>query len=103
MQRIRKGDTVKILSGKDRGKTGKVLRVDDGGERILAEGLNMKKKHVRPKRQDKKGEIILLPTPFNSSKAMPICPSCKKPARIGYKKNDSGVKSRVCKKCGQTF
>ena len=103
MQRIRKGDTVKILSGKDRGKTGKVLRVDEGGERILVEGLNMKKKHVRPKRQDKKGEIILLPTPLNSSKAMPICQSCKKPVRAGYKINNSGQKTRVCRKCGEGF
>ena len=102
MQRIRKGDMVKILSGKDRGKTGKVLRVDDGGERILVEGLNMKKKHVRPKRQDKKGEIILLPTPLNSSKAMPVCSNCKKPNRPRFQDND-GKKSRVCQKCGEAF
>ena len=102
MPHIRKDDTVKILIGKDRGKTGKVLRVDEGGERILVEGLNMKKKHIRPKRQDKKGEIILLPTPLNSSKAMPVCSNCKKPNRPRFK-DKGGKKLRVCQKCGEAF
>jgi len=101
--KIRKGDTVKILSGKDRGKTAKVLRVDSKKGAVLVEGMNLKKKHVRPKRQDKKGEIILIPTPFQISKAMLLCPSCKKPTRVGHKENNSGMKIRVCKKCGNEF
>lgn len=100
--KIRKGDTVKILSGKDRGKTAKVLRVDSPEGKILVEGINLRKKHVRSKRQDKKGEIILIPTPLSVSKAMIVCPGCKKPARIGYKK-DPGRKTRVCKKCNNEF
>lgn len=102
MQRIKKGDTVKILSGKDRGKTGKVLRVDSKAGTILVEGLNMKKKHVRPKRQDKKGEIILLPTPLDPAKAMPLCKSCKKPNRPRFH-NKGAEKLRVCRKCGEAF
>ena len=101
--KIKKGDTVKILSGKDRGKTAKVLRVDSKKGAVLVEGMNLKKKHVRPKRQDKKGEIILIPTPFQISKAMLLCPSCKKPTRVGHKENNSGMKIRVCKKCGNEF
>lgn len=101
--KIKKGDTVKILSGKDRGKTAKVFRVYPKEGRILVEGVNLKKKHVRPKRQDKKGEVVLIPAAFPVSKAMLACPSCKKSARVGYKKNSSGKKNRVCKKCGNEF
>ncbi|MBI2640237.1 MAG: 50S ribosomal protein L24 [Candidatus Sungbacteria bacterium] len=101
--KIRKGDTVKILSGKDRGKTAKVFRVYPKEERILVEGLNLKKKHVRSKRQDKKGEVVLIPAPFPVSKAILVCPSCKKPARVGYKIKDPSQKTRVCKKCGNEF
>lgn len=98
--KIHKGDTIKMLSGKDRGKTGKVLRVNPQENRILVEGVNMKKKHVRSKRQDKKGEIILTPRPFDASVAMLVCPNCKKPARTGHKMKSPGTKARVCKKCG---
>lgn len=102
MMRIKKGDTVKILSGKDRAKTGKVLRVDPLGERILVEGVNLRKKHVRSKRQDKKGEIILLPAPVAAAKLMPMCSHCKKPTRPRFVKGDAG-KTRVCRSCNQSF
>lgn len=96
--RIKKGDTVKILKGKDRGKTGKVIKVDERNERLTVEGINLYKKHVRPKRQGEKGEIIEVSRPFAASKAMIICPSCGKSTRVGYRRSE-GEKSRYCKKC----
>ena len=100
--KIRKGDTVKILSGKDRGKRGQVTKVFSERDRILVQGINVKKKHRRARRQDRKGEIILLPAPIAASAAQVVCASCGKPTRIGYR-IDAGKKVRVCKKCGKTL
>lgn len=100
--RIKKGDTVEILSGADRGKSGKVLRVDSKEERILVDGINLKKKHVRSKRQDKKGEVVLIPLPVPAAKVMPVCPSCKKSTRPRFELLDSG-KARICRKCKGVF
>jgi large subunit ribosomal protein L24 len=96
--KIRKNDNVKIISGKDRGKSGKVLKVFVEDERILVEGVNMRKKHERAKRQDKKGEVTTRPAPVSIANAMVVCPKCGKPSRIGYK-IDGKQKARVCKKC----
>ncbi len=96
---IRKNDTVKIISGKDRGKTGKVTHVFPEENRIVVEGVNIHKKHSRPKKQGQKGQIIQMPTPFNSSNAMVVCPKCGKAARTG-KKTVGEKKFRICKKCG---
>ena len=100
MGKIKKGDSVKIISGNDQGKQGKVLAVFPQDRKIVVEGVNMKKKHVRPKQQGKKGELVRMPAPFPSSRAMLVCGKCGKPTRAGHKINDSGTKSRVCKKCG---
>jgi len=97
--KIKKGDTVKIISGNDKGKTGKVMKVYPASGRILVEGVNMKKKHVRSKKQGQKGELVKMPLPFPASRAMLICSKCGQPSRIGYQQNDAGVKMRVCKKC----
>lgn len=99
--KIRKGDTVKVLSGKDRGKTGKIARVFLDESRVLVEGVNLKKRHRRSRRQDKKGEIVLKPGPVASSSVALICSRCNKPTRVGYAAGDAGKKRRVCKKCGQ--
>lgn len=99
--KVRRGDTVKILSGKDRGRRGKVLRVLPRRERVLVEGVNLKKKHRRSRRQDKKGEIILLPAPLSISAVQLVCPQCGKPTRVGYGWNEAGSKVRKCKKCGK--
>ena len=74
--KIRKGDTVKILSGKDRGKRGQVSKVFSERDRILVQGINVKKKHRRARRQDRKGEIVLLPAPIAASAAQVVCASC---------------------------
>lgn len=99
--KIRKGDTVKILSGKDRGKRAKILRVLPKERRVIIDGINLKKKHRRSRRQDRKGEIILLPAPMSASAVEIVCPSCGKPARAGYARADAGEKRRICKKCGK--
>ncbi len=101
--KLKKGDTVKVLSGKDRGKRGKVLRVLPKEERILVEGVNVKKRHRRSRRQDRKGEIVLLPAPFPASTVQLICPKCSQPTRVGMRQEPSGTKVRVCKKCREAI
>lgn len=96
--KIRKGDNVKILSGKDRGKTGKVMRVLTKDKKAIVEGLNMVKKHTRPKKQGEKGQRISVPAPVDISILMLICPKCSKAARVGFKITQKS-KFRVCKKC----
>ncbi|MEE8131780.1 MAG: 50S ribosomal protein L24 [Candidatus Paceibacterota bacterium] len=96
--KIRKGDTVKIITGKDRGKTGKVLKVFPKRSSILIEGLNIYKKHVRPKKQGEKGQIVLVPRPINVSNTMIVCSACNKNTRVGYRLENKN-KVRYCRKC----
>lgn len=98
--KLKKGDEVKIISGNDKGKRGKILAVFPRQGTIVVEGTNIKKKHVRPKQAGKKGELVRIPASFPSSRAMIICPKCAKAARLAYKVNESGQKYRVCKECG---
>lgn len=97
--KIKKNDTIKISVGKDKGKSGKVLKVFPKENKILVENLNMFKKHARPKKQGEKGQIILISKPINVSNAIFVCSSCGKATRIGYK-IDGKNKTRICKKCG---
>ncbi len=94
---IKKGDQVKILIGKDRGKTGRVLKSLPEEEMIIIEGLNLYQKKSRPKRQGQKGEIVSLPRPIHASNAMIICGNCKKATRVSFA--GGGKKTRYCKKC----
>ncbi len=98
---FKKGDTIKMMTGKDRGKTGVVLSAFPTEEKISAEGLNLYKKRVRPKRQGEKGETVLVPRPFFASRAMLLCQNCKKAVRIGYR-FEGNKKVRYCKKCQST-
>ena len=99
MLRIKKGDTVKILSGNDKGKTGEVLEVMPKVEKIIVKGINIKKKHMKPRRQGEEGGIISMEFPIHMSKCSVVCPKCGKAVRIGFKvEKDSKV--RVCKSCG---
>lgn len=100
--KVKKGDTVYMRAGKDRGKTGKVLHVSREDRKILVEGINLFKHHTRRKREGEKGSIVTKPTSFPSSRAMVVCGKCGKPTRVGYKLTEAG-KSRVCKKCHQEF
>ncbi len=100
---IKKGDTVKIISGNDRGKQGKVIAVIPIENRIVVEGMNMKKKHVRPRKQNQKGELVHIPGAFQASRAMIVCSKCSKAIRIKYAFDDSGKKIRVCRACGSAL
>ncbi len=96
--KIRKNDIIKILTGKDKNKTGKVLKVFPAKNKILVENLNIFKKHVRPKKQGEKGQIISIPRPIDVSNVAILCSSCGKTTRVGYK-IDKGNKTRICKRC----
>jgi len=96
--KIHKGDTVKIMVGKDAGKTGKVLRVYINTNKVLLENLNLVKKHRRPRKQGEKGEIISVPRPLSAANVMLTCKNCGKPVRAGFKA-EKDKKIRVCKKC----
>ncbi len=96
--KIKKGDTIKIITGKDRGKNGKVLKVFFKKNNLLIEGLNLYKKHVRPKRQGEKGEVVLLPRPIDVSNVMIVCSNCNKAVKTVWR-FDAGKKIRICKKC----
>lgn len=98
--RIKKGDTVKILSGNDKGKTGEVLSVIPKDNKIVVKGINVRKKHVKPRSQGEEGGIIPVECAIDSSVANVVCPKCGKETKVGYKVDEKGNKTRVCKKCG---
>jgi large subunit ribosomal protein L24 len=100
--RIKKNDQVKIALGKDRGKTGKVLRVFPGEDKVIVEGLILIKKHMRPRREGEKGQRVEIPGKINVSNVMVVCPKCGKTTRIGSKQVGD-KKVRVCKKCNAEF
>ena len=97
---IRTGDNVIVLSGKDKGKTGKVIRADVKGMKVVVEGVNVATKHQAPRKQGQEGGIIKVETPIYVSKVQIVCPKCGKPTRVAHKFDADGNKSRVCKKCG---
>ncbi|MDP3901809.1 MAG: 50S ribosomal protein L24 [bacterium] len=96
--RIKKGDTIKILSGKDKEKNGKVMSIDFKNDTAIVEGLNLFKKHRRPTKQGEKGEIITVPRPIATSKLMLVCGRCGQAARVGHRLEGEN-KIRYCKKC----
>ena len=99
--KVQTGDTVKVMLGKDNGKTGKVLRVYSKLGQVLVEGVNLSKRHVRRMGQHE-GGILDIAKPVNASNVMVVCPECKKTTRVGYKvENDK--KMRVCKHCGKAL
>lgn len=97
---IKKGDRVKILSGKDKGAEGVVVASFPQKQRITVEGVNMIKKAMRPTQENPQGGIATMEAPIHVSNAMVICPSCKTPTRISNKR-ENGKKIRVCKRCGK--
>lgn len=99
---IVKGDKVKVIAGKDKGKTGKVLRVMVTESRVVVDGINKVKKHAKPTKDMPKGGIIEKFASIHSSNVQPICPACKKTVRVGKVREDSKVK-RVCKSCGDIW
>lgn len=96
--KIKKGDTVQIMTGKDRGKRGSVLRVDRKRNAILVEGLNLYKKHVRPKTQGAKGEIVRIAKPIPAANIRLFCKTCGRGVRVGVRVHQARAE-RYCKKC----
>ena len=102
---IKTGDTVVILTGdeQNRGKQGKVLAVSPKEGKVIVEGLNMVKKHVKPRKAGDPSGIIETEGAVYASKVQLVCPKCNKPTRVGTKIYEDGKKDRMCKKCGETF
>jgi large subunit ribosomal protein L24 len=98
---LKKNDLVMVVSGKERGKSGRVLRVFPQKNRIIIEKINFIKKHTRPSGQTKQGGIIEREAPVHISNVMVICEKCNLPVRVGKKILDDGKKVRMCKKCGE--
>ena len=97
--KLRKGDNVMVLSGNDKGKTGEILDIIPKTQKVVVKGVNIRKKHVKPRKAGEEGGIIPSEYPIHSSKVNIICPKCGKTSKIGYKVED-GKKVRICKKCG---
>ena len=97
--KIKKGDNVEVLSGNDKGKTGEVLKVMPKEEKIIVKGVNVRKKHIKPRRAGEEGGIVPVECSIHMSKVNVVCPKCNKAVRVGYQVKD-GKKVRICKKCG---
>ena len=97
---IKTNDTVIVLSGRDKGKQGKVMSVDPKAGKVIVEGVSVAKKHVKPRKQGEPGGIITMETPIYACKLMRVCPKCDKPTKPEHLFKDDGKKVRVCKKCG---
>jgi large subunit ribosomal protein L24 len=99
MDRIKKNDTVMIMKGRDRGKTGRTMKVIPKEDRAIVEGRNLVKKHARKTQQNPQGGIIQIESSISLSNLMPVCPKCNRPARIGFSVQKDGNKVRVCREC----
>ncbi len=97
---IKKGDTVIVLSGKDKGKQGKVLEVQPKDKKVIVEKVNIVSRHTKPRQQGDQGGIIKKEAPLYVCKVQRVCPKCGKPTRPAHKLLADGKKVRVCKKCG---
>ena len=100
--KIKKGDNVQVLSGNDKGKTGEVLEVRPKENKVIVKGVNIRKKHVKPRKQGEEGGIIAAEVAINSSKVNVVCPKCGKTTKVAYKV-EKDKKTRICKKCGASL
>jgi large subunit ribosomal protein L24 len=100
--RVRKNDTVMVIAGRDRGKTGKVLRVLPEQRRVIVERLNLVKRHTKPRGAASPGGILEKEAPLDVSNLMVFCDNCNAPVRVGFKLSPAG-KSRICRRCGESL
>jgi large subunit ribosomal protein L24 len=103
MFRVRRNDQVMVISGKDQGKKGKVLRVFPADSRLTVEGMNLVKKHLRRSQANPQGAILSREAPLPLDRVMPVCPRCNRPVRVGFKLLSDGTKSRICRRCEESF
>lgn len=103
MARLVKGDTVLVVAGNDRGKTGKVLAVFPDKERVLVEGVNFIKRHTRPSQQNPQGGIVEREAPIHASNAMLYCDKCGRGTRVGHRELSDGTRVRACAHCGEVI
>ncbi|MBI4092167.1 MAG: 50S ribosomal protein L24 [Candidatus Levybacteria bacterium] len=100
--KIKKGDSVRVLIGKDKGKEGKIEKIYPKGNRVLILGVNEYKRHVKSRARNQKSEIITITKPIPISNVALVCPKCKRPTRIGWRV-EKGKKVRICRKCLKTI
>ena len=100
--RIKKGDNVQVLSGNDKGKTGEVLEINPKTDKIIVKGVNVRKKHVKARKQGEESGIIAIECAIPSSKVNVVCSKCGKATKVGYQ-IEKDPKVRICKKCGATI
>ena len=98
---VKKGDRVKVIAGKDKGKEGEILRSVPEKGRVVVEKVNIVKKAMRPTQQNPQGGISSVEAAINASNVMLVCPACKAATRVGHRFDEAGKKHRVCKKCGK--
>ena len=103
LRRLKKDDTVMVIAGRERGKTGKVLRVLAEKDRVVVERVNLVKRHSKPRGVQQPGGIVEKEASLHLSNVLPICPRCNKPTRVGHRRLDSGQGLRVCRRCGETM
>jgi large subunit ribosomal protein L24 len=101
--KVRKNDTVMVIAGRERGKTGKVLRVLPERGRVIVERLNIVKRHSKPRGAASPGGIVEKEAPIAISNVMVFCERCNAPVRVGVKAADDGTRSRVCRRCGEAL
>ncbi len=97
--KVRRGDTVVLLRGRDRGKQGKIIASIPREGRVIVEGLNMVKKHVKPRRSNEKGQRVSIAAPIQIGNVQVICPQCNKATRVAIRRSAGGDRERVCKHC----
>lgn len=103
MFKIKRNDTVKVIAGRDKGKSGKVLKLFPNEARAIVEGINFVKRHAKKRRQEEQGGIVTMEAPITLSNLAVICPRCNKPTRVGATILSDKTKSRYCKKCEEVF
>ena len=100
---VKRGDTVQVIAGKDKGKEGKVVVAIPEENKVIVEGVAMAKRHQKARMQGQQSGIIEKELPIDASNVMRVCPKCGKPARVGIKVFEDGSKAKYCKKCNETF
>lgn len=100
---VKTNDLVKVISGKEKGKTGKVAAVSIKEGKVIIEGLNIAKKHLKPRQQGMAGSVVRVAAPLYASKVMLVCPKCSKPTRLAHGMNEENKKMRKCKHCAALF